>query len=254
MDLAAHPELMLAILAAGALAGWVDSIAGGGGLIALPTLLLVGLDPLAALGTNKLQGTAGTLMAAANYARRGLLVRRRLGWLIAGSFLGAAAGTALVQQMDPGRVAAAIPVLLVAVAVYFLLSPRVSDLDSRPRLGRRAYAASVAPAIGFYDGFFGPGTGSFFTLTSVSLLGGGIVQAVALTKVLNLTSNVASLGLFLAGSHVVWLAGGLMVAGQLVGSWLGSHMAMRSGARLIRPLMVAVCIAMALRLLYERLG
>ena len=81
-----------------------------------------------------------------------------------------------------------------------------------------------------------------------------IVQAVALTKVLNLTSNTASLALVLAGGHVGWLAGGLMVAGQLAGSWLGSHMAMRSGARLIRPLMVAVCIAMALRLLYERLG
>lgn len=245
-------DVLLWLVLAAFAAGWLDSIAGGGGLIGLPALLLAGLDPLAALATNKLQGSAGSLTAAINYTRLGWIDLHWARGLIVASLFGSALGTVLVQSLSTDFIEALLPVLLGAMALYFLLSPRLGDVESHPRLGRVAYGATAAPAIGFYDGFFGPGTGSFFTLSAVTLLGMSARRAVALTKLLNFASNIASLGVFLFSGHVLWGIGAAMIAGQALGAYTGSTMAIRRGVALIRPLVVIVCLVMMVKLGYDR--
>ncbi len=252
MGLEVSPELLLVMALVAVVAGWVDAIAGGGGLIGLPALLFTGISPLEALATNKLQGTIGTFTAACNYTRRGWVDLRWARPLILASLIGAAAGTALVQSIRLDLLERALPVLLGLLAVYFLFSPGLGDVERKPRLGRRGYGLTAAPGIGFYDGLVGPGTGSFFMLSAVTLLGASATRAVALTKLLNLASNVGSLALFLTGGHAVWSLGLTMIVGQTIGAWLGSSMAIRRGVGLIRPVVVVVCLAMMSRLLYEQ--
>ncbi|WP_440995619.1 TSUP family transporter [Arhodomonas sp. SL1] len=252
MEWALEPHWYLVLVAVAFAAGWLDAIAGGGGLIALPALLLAGVPPLGALATNKLQGAVGAMTAAVSYAREGWVDLRWAAGLIVASFLGASAGTWLVQGMDTSVVERLLPLLLAVMVLYFALSPRLSDLESAPRMGRWAYGLTAAPGIAFYDGFFGPGTGSFFTASAVALLGASARRAVALTKVLNVTSNIASLALFVAGGHILWGVGAAMVVGQLAGAILGARMAIRGGVALIRPLVILSCLAMLTRLLWEQ--
>lgn len=245
-------ELLLFVFFAGALAGGIDAIAGGGGLISLPALLFAGLNPLAALATNKLQSSFGTFTAAWNYTCRGWVDLRAARWLIVIAFLASAAGTVAVQFIGHSLLERLLPLLLGVLAAWFAFSPKVSDLERTPRMPETVYRATVLPAIGFYDGFFGPGTGSFFTASAIGFLGASATRAVALTKVLNLTTNLGSLTLFIAGGHVIWAVGLVMVAGQIVGAWIGSSLAIRNGVTIIRPLLIGVCLAVMVRLLYQQ--
>ncbi len=235
----------------GAVAGLVDAVAGGGGLITLPALLAAGLGPLEALATNKLQGTFGTLAATSHFVRRKQLSLRELIPLVLLTFFGAAVGTLVVQRVDTGFVAAVIPVLLLANILYFTFSPRVGDVEAQRRIGRGTFGVLAGFGIGFYDGFFGPGTGSFFALAFVVLLGYSLVRATAHAKLLNLTSNAASLLFFVVGGHVLWSVGLVMAAGQLLGGWMGACLVLRRGASLVRPAVVLVGIALMLRLLAD---
>lgn len=247
-DLAPHVVALLC--AAAGLAGFVDAIAGGGGLITLPALLAAGLDPIAALATNKVQASFGTASATWSYWRAARIDVRLIRWPLLAVLVGAMLGAVAVSQIDTRWLMVLLPVLLVAIALYFLLGPRASDEDAHARLTPLAYAA-VAGGIGFYDGFFGPGTGSFFALSLVSLMGMGLTRATAHTKALNLMSNVVSMVVLAAGGHVAWMVGAAMAAGQIVGGRLGSHAAMRFGPKLIRPLLVAICLGMVAKLLSD---
>ncbi len=243
----------LALLAAvGLVAGFVDSIAGGGGLLALPSLLLAGLDPVSALATNKLQGSFGTGSAAHAFWKKGLLRPSDHAAEIAMVFVGAALGVMAVAYVPTQLLKQAMPVLLLLVAGYFALSPKLSVDGSIPKLGIGVFSFFVAPLIGFYDGVFGPGTGSFFMLALVGLFGLGVVEATGRTKLLNFTSNVASLLMFMLGGKIVWVAGLCMAVGQLVGAQIGARVAISNGARVIRPLLVLVCVGMAARLWWVR--
>ncbi|MFC7537757.1 TSUP family transporter [Sphingomonas sp. GCM10030256] len=244
-----EPWVYPTLTAVAVLTGFIDAIAGGGGLIMMPALLFAGVPPLHALGTNKLQSMFGTMMAMRNYARSGLIEWRRNLVTVAIVFVGAAVGCLVVQSIETRLLNLLIPVLLFIVALYVLLSPRMSDEDAHHRLSSTGYAP-VGGAIGFYDGFFGPGTGTFFTTSLVALRGYGLTKATALTKLFNWTSNIASVLLFAWGGQVLWLLGLCMAAGAMLGGWLGSHTAMKFGARLIRPLLVAISIAMTARLLW----
>jgi uncharacterized membrane protein YfcA len=143
------------------------------------------------------------------------------------------------------------PILLLAVALYFALSPRLTDEASEPVFPMAAFSFGLAPAIGFYDGFFGPGTGSFFMLALVSVFGLGLIEATARTKLLNFTSNVAALAVFAFTAKIVLIAGLVMGVAQVIGAYIGAHVAIRNGAKVIRPLLVTVCIAMAVKLLLD---
>ena len=244
------PWLYPALTATAVLTGFIDSIAGGGGLIMMPALLFAGIPPINALATNKLQSMFGTSAACANYARKGL-VDWRSNWLsIVVIFLAAAAGVIVVQSVSSKALALVIPLLLLASAVYVLVSPRMNDEAAHERIGASGYAP-VGAAIGFYDGFFGPGTGSFFTTSLVALRGLGLTRATALTKLFNLTSNVAAVLLFAIGGKMFWLLGFSMAAGAMLGGWIGSHTAMRFGAKVIRPLLVILSLGLTARLLWS---
>jgi len=155
-----------------------------------------------------------------------------------------------VQSIDAGALGLIIPLLLIAVALYVLASPCMTDDDAHQRVGQRGYGP-IAGAIGAYDGFFGPGTGNFFTTTLVGLRGLGLNRATALTKCLNLTSNIASVLFFALGGKMFWLLGLTMAGGgAMLGGWLGSHTAMRFGARVIRPLLVILSLGLTARLLW----
>jgi uncharacterized protein len=143
------------------------------------------------------------------------------------------------------------PILLIAVAIYFAVSPKLSVQGSNPKLGPAVFAFALAPAIGFYDGIFGPGTGSFFMLALVSLFGLGIIEATGRTKLLNFTSNIASLLMFVFAGKIIWLVGLTMGIAQLIGAQLGARVAIANGAKVIRPLLILVCCAMAIKLLLD---
>ena len=243
------PSTYVALTAVAAAAGFVDSIAGGGGLLVIPALLWAGIPPIYALGTNKLQSVFGTGVALRNYWRSGLVKWRPNRLTVALAFLGAAAGALIVQRIHPNILNLIVPLLLIASALYVLLSPRMTDEDAHRRLSSAGYAP-VGAAIGFYDGFFGPGAGTFDTTTLVALRGYGLTKATALTKLINLASAIASLTLFALGGHLMWLLGMSMAAGAMAGGWIGSHSALRFGARLIRPLLVAVSLALTAKLLW----
>ncbi len=238
----------------GLVAGFIDAIAGGGGLLTLPALLAVGLSPAQALGTNKLQSVFGSGSATWYFARRGYLDITALRPAIALTFVGSALGSLLVQSIDASALARLIPFLLVGFALYFLNSRRVGDLDSQRRIGTLAFASTVGIGVGFYDGFFGPGTGSFFAIGFVSLAGFNLVKATAHSKLLNFTSNCASLLLFALGGKLVWSIGFSMALGQIIGARLGSRLVVTRGSKLIKPLIVCTSLAMSAKLLWQQYG
>jgi uncharacterized protein len=229
-------------------AGFVDSIAGGGGLLALPALLLAGLDPVSALATNKLQGTFGTASATHTFWRQGALQPGQHLVTVAMVFVGAALGVGAVAHAPVHLLSALLPPLLIVIAIYFALSPRFSNRATTPKLPRQVFTFGLAPLIGFYDGIFGPGTGSFFMLSLVALFGLGVVGATGQTKLFNFTSNIAALLMFALGGKIIWVIGLVMGVGQLLGAQMGARLAIKNGAAIIRPLLVVVCIGMAVKL------
>jgi uncharacterized protein len=244
-------SLIAILTGVGFMAGVIDAIAGGGGLLVLPALLLAGLDPASALATNKLQGSFGTGSAAVEYARHGHIEFRKCRLMVAATFAASCLGVAVLGIMPTSLLEAALPVLLLVMALYFALSPSISDLDVKARLSVPRFSLFYAPFVGFYDGVFGPGAGSFYLLGFVKLLGHGIVRASAHTKLLNFTSNIAALLVFALSGKIVWVLGLSMGAGQFLGARIGSRLAIKNGAALIRPLLVIVCCAMAAKLLLD---
>jgi uncharacterized membrane protein YfcA len=242
------PEVAVLLTAVGLVAGFVDAIAGGGGLLAIPALLAAGLPVQAALATNKLQGTFGSFSASLKFIRRGYVSFDEIRVPIAFTFAGGALGAILVQTLDPGFLRSLIPVLLIASALYFMFSPHISDVERHQRMSHATFGALVGTSIGFYDGFFGPGTGSFFVVACVSLLGFTMTKATAHTKVLNFTSNIASLIFFIVGGNVVWEVGLLMALGQVIGARLGAEVVIGRGAAIVRPMLVTVCLIMTVKL------
>ncbi|SDP14751.1 TSUP family transporter [Desulforhopalus singaporensis] len=237
-------EIICFLFGASLVAGFIDTLAGGGGLITLPALIMSGIPPLFALGTNKLQGTMGTATATLMMFRKRAVRWDDVKFHMLFAFIGAALGTAAVQLVDAELLSLVIPVVLVVIAVYFLLFPQRSVVSSEPRMGRKLYRSLVVPAVGWYDGMFGPGTGSFFALAGVALRGLRLVESTAVAKTLNFATNIASLLVFLLGGKVVWLAGLVMMGGQVCGAWLGSRFLFRINPLHLRYLVVAMCLGM----------
>ena len=244
-------EIIILLAAAAFLAGFMDAIAGGGGLVTVPALLLAGFSPVEALGTNKLQGLFGSGSATLSYAAKGHV---DLGKQLPAALLSlvGAIASALLATVLPGEwLGAALPLLLIAIALYFLLKPNMDDVDRAQRMTPFLFGATIVPLIGFYDGVFGPGTGSFFMLAFVALAGYGVLKATAHTKLLNFASNIGGFAAFAFVGAVSWKIGLMMGVAQFIGARIGAGLAMKKGARLIKPLLIAVCLALAARLLLD---
>lgn len=247
-EVALHLAALLCLAAF--VAGFVDAIAGGGGLITVPALLLAGASPVETLATNKLQGTFGAATAAISFARAGHVDPRRQLWMALISAVGGAVGALVAQAVPADALRLIMPVVLVAVALFFALKPGLTDDARAQRLRPAVFAMTVVPAIAAYDGFFGPGTGSFFMLGFVMLAGYGVLKATAHTKLLNFASNIGGLLAFALTGAPWWFIGIAMGLAQVGGAMLGAQLAMRIGARLIKPLLVVTSTLLALRLLW----
>lgn len=242
-------EIVGLLVAVAMCAGFIDAIAGGGGLLTLPALLMAGMPPVSAIATNKLQGTFGVAAASFAFWRAGHIDMAQLRTAVAAVAGGAALGALAVQWMDPAWLRRLVPAVLVLVAAYFAFAPRLGESTRRIRLAPLPFALGVAAPIGAYDGFLGPGAGSMYLMGFVALFGADLVKGVAATKLLNFTSNVVALVVFAAAGHVDYAVGLAMAAGQIVGARAGARTAMIRGAALIRPLVVVVSIAIAVSLL-----
>ncbi len=238
---------------AGLLSGLIDAIAGGGGLISVPALLWAGLPVQVALGTNKLQAACGTSLAVTRFARAGWIRWADVRLAIGVTFVFAALGTWAVTILDKALLKAIVPWLLLVVAVYTLLSPRLGLQCKAARLSANTFALLGGSVLGFYDGFFGPGAGSFWTISLLSLRGFELTRATAYTKAVNLTSNVASLLVFLIAGSVMFKIALVMIAGQLIGARLGSGLVIKHGAPFVRVVFLVVVFVLTAKLLWDQL-
>jgi len=238
-------------LAAGFLAGFVDSIAGGGGIITVPVLLASGMPPHIALATNKLQSSFGSFTASLNYIRKGLVNLKDVYMGVIFTFIGASLGTYSILLMDASLLNKIIPIMLVVIFLYTFFTPKLGSEDRYHRLKPNLFHLIFGIAIGFYDGFFGPGTGSFWTIAIVTLLGLNLKSATAQTKIMNFTSNMVSLGIFVIGGQVLWLVGILMGVGQICGAYLGSSLVVKKDVSFIRTFFLFIVGITILKLLYD---
>ena len=235
----------------GLIAGLVDSIAGGGGLITLPVLLGLGMPPQYALGTNKLQSSFGSASAMAHFAHAGTISLKEGSEGVLWTACGAGLGAYTVQLLDPGFLRQVIPCLLLAIALYTLFSPRLGYEDVHPRLGRGVFYLIFGLLLGFYDGFLGPGTGSFWVIALMLGLGYNMKKATGYTKLMNFVSNIVALIVFIAGGHVFYAAGLTMGAGQALGARIGARMVLARGAQFVRPIFIMAVLAVTAKLLYQ---
>jgi uncharacterized protein len=243
------PASTIALLSlASLLAGAVDAIGGGGGLVTLPLLLAAGVPPATAIATNKGQSVFGAATALVRYARAGLVDGRVARVTFPAGMAGALGGAALVLLVPPAVLRPLVLGLLVAVALVLAFRPaRPAPRASRPPR-RLAVAAAVALVMGAYDGFFGPGTGTFLIFAFVWLFDAGFQEASADAKVANFASNLSGMALFAAHGMVLWSVALPMAAGQLLGGSLGAHLAVRGGDRVVRLVVLAVAVALAAKL------
>jgi uncharacterized protein len=243
-------DIALILIFAAFVAGFVDSIAGGGGLITLPVLLLAGASPLQALATNKVQGSFGAVTAAFTYARAGHVNLRRQLPAAAIAFVAGVAGALLAKSIPTDMLRMALPIILIGIAVFFALKPGLTDADRTARITPLMFTATIVPLIGAYDGLIGPGAGAFYMIGFVLLAGHGVLRATAHTKLLNFASNIGGLLAFALTGAPWWFIGIAMGFAQVGGAMLGARLAMRIGARLIKPLLVVTSTLLALRLLW----
>lgn len=249
MELSIGLELAVLLFACAIGIGCLDAISGAGGLLTVPLVLALGFPPIQALATNKLQGVFGTGSSTLAFARAGTIDARAMRPAALSAAIGAALGTLTVEQIDSDILRRLIPLALIAVALYFLFSPRLGDADQPARIPIALFAPTAAGGIAFYDGLLGLGTGGFLVASTASLLGQNLRTATAHAKLLNFTSNVGSFAFFALGGNVVWTAGFAMAAGQVIGARLGARVVLAKGAKVVRPLVVLAALGMAVRLL-----
>lgn len=244
MDLSLTLEVILLLTAVATIAGFIDAIAGGGGLLTIPAMLLANIPPVMTLGTNKLQAASGALTASITLIKKGVVKPSTMKMGIIGAFIGSVIGTIAVQLSPPDLLEKLIPFVIAAIGIYTLFAPSLGEVEAEPRVSESTWQRVVAPLIGFYDGYVGPGTGMFFALGNVALRGKQIIAATGAAKILNLSTNIASLIFFILGGKVLWTVGLTMMVGQTIGAYAGSHMVVRGGSKIIRPVIVLVCLAM----------
>jgi uncharacterized membrane protein YfcA len=240
-----HPslEMLFFLIGAGFVAAFIDSVVGGGGLIALPALLFAGLPPGIALGTNKLAGTMSALTSTFSFLVAGKINFRLAGWLFPLSFAGSIGGAYLVKQIPSEFLGPMVAILLVVVTIYTLLKKNWGENSTFTGLqGLKVVGVGIgAMVIGFYDGFFGPGTGSFLIFMFL-MVGLDFVGAAANSKVLNLASNMGSLITFFLLSSVNIYYGLPMGIAMIAGALVGSQVAIRKGAAYVKPLFIIVTV------------
>ncbi|HVU18820.1 MAG TPA: TSUP family transporter [Candidatus Didemnitutus sp.] len=236
----------------GLVAGTVDAIAGGGGLIMVPVLLATGMPAPIVLGTNKLGAAFGTASSAWWYDRQGAvsLGECRLG--IAVTAIAAVGGAWTASRLPSDFLGHFIPWLLAAIVAFMVFRPTLGTASREQKLKSGPFYLLFGPLLGFYDGFFGPGVGSFWTFAFVLLLGLNFVRASAHARVMNFASNASALTVFALAGNVLLIPGLTLAAGQLIGGRIGASLAVTRGARFVRPIFLVMAGLTVLKLIYQR--
>jgi uncharacterized membrane protein YfcA len=240
------------LIVVGFLASFVDSVVGGGGLIALPALLFAGLPPVYALGTNKLAGTMSSLTSTVSFLKSGKINFQLVKYLFPLSLIGAVLGTYTVRLIPSSFMKPMVIILLIGVTIYTLIKKDWGAISSYKGVNKKTafLSALIAFAIGFYDGFFGPGTGSFLIFAFL-MLGFDFVTAAGNAKALNFGSNIASLITFILFGTVNFRYGIPMGIAMIAGAIVGSRVAIRKGAGYIRPLFIGVTVLLIGKQLWD---
>lgn len=243
---------LLAILSVVAIAaGFIDAIAGGGGLLTIPALLFTGMPPVQAIATNKLQACFGSFTATRYFIKQNLVIPKQQTGAIVAASIGAILGAIAIQLFDSNLLITLLPFALILIAVYLVLAKNFGQSSDQPKLSKKKFNTSFITGIGFYDGFFGPGTGTFFTLSYCKMRALNLIQATAHAKLMNFTTNIISLFIFILSGQVLWQVGLAMALGQIIGARIGAATAIKQGTDFIRYMTVAVCIAMSISLLLK---
>jgi len=240
---------------AGFFAALVDSIAGGGGIISVPAFLLAGIPPHIALGTNKFSSSFGSFTSSLTFAQSNKVDFKLLKFLVPFSLLGAFVGVSAVLVIDPGYLTNIVLILLLFVGVYSLFSRTMGVEDKFKGFSGKNIALGILLAfiLGFYDGFFGPGAGSFLIFGIISIFGFDYVRASGNAKVLNFASNITSLIVFALNFQINYVYGIPVALAMIVGSRVGVRMALKKGSKLIKPIFVTMALAAAAKMLYKML-
>jgi len=240
-------DILLLLFIIAVAAGMIDTLAGGGGLITIPALILAGIPPLLALGTNKFQAFVGSGTASFMMLKKKKITWLEVRYVMLTAFIGSAIGTVAVQFIDVELLSFVIPLVLLFIGVYFLVMPKASEIDTTPKLSAKRYRNMVVPFIGFYDGMFGPGTGSFLSLSALALRGYNLIKATALAKTMNFATNIASVIVFLMYGQVIFSVGILMMIGQIIGAYIGSHFLVKINPSHLKIIVVLMCFIMLVK-------
>jgi uncharacterized protein len=245
------PVQLLGLFVLALVAGTIDAMAGGGGLLTIPGLMATGLPPVTALATNKFQAIFSPMSAAWHFWRNGRLPVLKLWKPALLSMAGAACGAASLTFIDPGVLKQMVPFLLIAICGWLLMSEDLGKEPGPARVKFATLAVTLVPLVGFYDGFFGPGTGTFFAMGMVGLGGLALDQATVEAKLYNFMSNLGALIFFLFTGHIVWIIAIVMACGMVTGGAIGARLVLRHGTRMIKPLLIVMSLAMSARLLWQ---
>lgn len=238
---------------AGFFAAMVDSIAGGGGIISLPAYLLAGIPPHVALGTNKFSSTAGSFTSSLKFIKSGKVNFSVLKFLIPFTFIGSALGVNTVLKLDQKYLSTLVLVLIVFVGLYTLFSKNIGLKDNLNPQTRFSLFVGIllAFSLGFYDGFLGPGTGSFLIFGLIHIFGFNFIKASGNAKVLNFVSNISALVMFAFRGQIYYLIGIPVAICMVFGAHMGTQLALKNGAKLIKPIFVTMSLAVAVKLLLQ---
>ena len=251
LNLVSEPHVLLILVAVAFIAGFIDAIAGGGGLLTIPALLMAGLPPYLVLGTNKLCATFGSATASFAFYRKGLFKPKQWRNGLIATAIGAALGALLAQRLPAEWLNQMLPVVVFACAVYLLFgrTPPASESSTAVIKTTRQWPQGLT--LGFYDGVAGPGTGAFWTVSSLLLYPLDLLRVSGVARSMNFVSNSAALSMFVLSGNVVWALGIGMGAAMMLGAVIGARLAIRGGNRFIRPMFILVVMTLAARLAWQ---
>ncbi|CAM4301978.1 sulfite exporter TauE/SafE family protein [Vibrio neonatus] len=249
-----EPSMLLILAIVAFVAGFIDAVAGGGGMLTVPALLSIGLPPHIALGTNKLAASFASSTAAFTYYKKKLFKPKL--WLptFIATLIGATCGTLFVDSISTEWLEKGLPLIILAAALYTIIYKTPdANKNAMPDPSTKHNVAQVTQgfSLGFYDGMAGPGTGAFWTVSSMALYRLNILLASGLAKAMNFTSNFTSLLMFAYLGHIDWLLGLTMGFCLMLGAYFGAHSAIRFGAKFIRPVFITVVTILAVKLAYN---
>lgn len=250
-ELTQDPITLLLLVGVAFTAGFIDAIAGGGGLLTIPALLTAGLPPHLVLGTNKLCATFGSATASYTFYRRKLFAPKEWRNALLATALGALFGAVLAHWLPADWLNKMLPVIVFICAIYLLFSqPKPTEECSQATIPRgRQWPQGLC--LGFYDGVAGPGTGAFWTVSSLLLYPLDLLRASGVARSMNFVSNAVALGVFMVSGQVAWLLGIGMGLALMAGAYLGAHTAIKGGNRFIRPMFILVVLGLTVRLAWQ---